>query len=191
MKIKLTYPTISKRGFQRRRLVKTIRWPMLLAAYVCPVVNLCVGGKAWSIVVLMALYTAWILVFSTDLVEYNRISQLIKGIVCACILLTLIDLLLAPGWAVFVVPLVCFAGLLTCAVLFFTDLEKQKQNMFPMLLLTVLSLLAAVIGLSVWHDPGRWVFAIMGSFSFALLFTCILILGTEFTRELRRRFHTR
>lgn len=191
MKIEITYPPVSKRGFQRRKLVKIARWPMLLAAYTCPVVNLCVGGKAWSVIVLMALYMLWTLVLSPDLVEYNRISQPIKAIVCSCILLILIDHFLAPGWAIEVVPMVCFAGLVASGVLFFTDLEQQKQNMLPMLLLAVLSLLASVVGLSVWHEESRWALAVMGSFAFALLFTCIVILGSEFTREIRRRFHTR
>ncbi len=191
LKIEITYPPVSKRGFQRRKLVKTMRWPILLAAYTCPIVNLCVGGKAWSVIVLMALYMLWTLVLSPDLVEYNRISQPIKLIACSCVLLALIDLLLAPGWAMLVVPLVCFAGLLVSAVLFFTDLEKQKQNMLPMLLLAVMALLGAVVGLSVWHGEGRWALAVMGSFSLALLITCILILGADFTREIRRRFHTR
>lgn len=191
MKIELTYPPVSKRGFQRRKLVRIMRWPMLLVAYTCPIVNLCVGGKAWSVIVLTALYALWTLVFSPDLVEYNRISQPIKGIVFACILLTLIDVLLAPGWAMTVVPLVCFAGLMISSILFFTDLERQKQNMLPMLLLAVLSLLAAAVCLSVWRGEGRWALAAMGSFSLALLITCILILGSEFTREIRRRFHTR
>ena len=191
MKIEPAYPPISRRGFQRRRLVKTVRWPMLLAAYTCPVVNLCIGGKAWSVIVLMALYMLWTLVLSPDLVEYNRISQPIKLITCSCILLALIDQLLAPGWAMLVVPLVCFAGLLISSILFFTDLQKQKQNMLPMLLLAVMALLGAAVGLSVWHGEGRWALAVMGSFLLALLITCVLILGREFTRELHRRFHTR
>lgn len=191
MKIEPAYPPISKRGFQRRKLIKTVRWPVLLAAYTCPVINLCVGGKAWSVIVLMALYMLWTLVLSPDLVEYNRISQPIKLIACSCVLLALIDLLLAPGWAMPVVPLVCFAGLLVSSILFFTDLQKQKQNMLPMLLLAFMALLGAVVGLSVWHGDGRWALAAMGSFSLALLITCVLILGREFARELSRRFHTR
>lgn len=191
MKIEPAYPPISRRGFQRRRLVKTVRWPVLLAAYTCPVVNLCIGGKAWSVIVLMALYMLWTLVLSPDLVEYNRISQPIKLITCSCVLLALIDQLLAPGWAILVVPLVCFAGLLVSSILFFTDLQRQKQNMLPMLLLAVMALLGAAVGLSVWHGEGRWTLAVMGSFSLALLITCVLILGREFTRELHRRFHTR
>lgn len=164
---------------------------MLFAALICPVLNLVTGGKAWSIVVLMGLYMAWVLVLSPDLVEYNRISQCIKLITCSCVLLALIDIFLAPGWAIEVVPIVCFAGLAVCGVLFFTDLERQKQNMLPMLLLILLALAGSIVGLSLWHEESRWALAVMGVFAFSLLTACAAILGHGLLREFRRRFHTK
>ena len=108
MKLKITYPQPERRRLRRRRLLEILRWPFLFAALVCPALNLVTGGSAWSIVVLISLYTVWTLVLSPDLVEYNRISQFIKLIVCCCALLISVDLFLAPGWAVEVVPIVCF-----------------------------------------------------------------------------------
>ena len=139
----------------------------------------------------MALYMLWTLVLSPDLVEYNRISQFIKTIVCTCILLTLIDVFLAPGWAIEVVPIVCFTGLAVAGILFFTDLERQKQNMLPMLLLILFAIAGSVIGLSLWHEESRWALAVMGVFAVCLLFACMVSLGSEFLRELKRRFHTK
>ncbi len=191
MQIKQTYPPLEKRKFQRKRLLNILRWPLLAAGFCSLVVNYILGGVAWSVVAVAALYSIWTLVFSIDLVEYNRISQFIKGVCCVCILLGLIDWLLAPGWAIFVVPLVCSAGLITSGTLFFTDLQRQKHNMLPLLLLILFSLIGGAIGFTLWSGRGRWAMIVMGGTAFALLVACISTLGGEFFRELKRRFHTK
>lgn len=86
---------------------------------------------------------------------------------------------------------VCFFGLFGSAALFFTDLERQKQNMFPMLLLILVSLAASVAGLIGWHGEGRWALAVLGIVALILLLACISFLGPDFTRALKRRFHVR
>ena len=191
MDIKITYPTVEKKKLQRRKLLEFARWPIGFGGYICLVMNLVTGGKAWSLIVCMALYMVWTLILSPDLVEYNRISQFIKLITCSCILLGMIDIFLAPGWAIEVVPIVCYCGLAVSGVLFFTDLERQKQNMLPMLLLIGVSLIGAVVGLSLWHEESRWALAVMGAFALALLVACVKVLGADFRRELKRRFHTK
>ena len=189
MKIKNTYPTAPKHTLQRRKFLKIMRWPFMAIAYACPIVNILTGGKAWSVIALMGLYMLWTLVLSPDLVEYNRLSQVIKTLTYSIIMLALIDVCLAPGWALDVIPIVCFGGLIVSGILFFTDLERQKQNMLPMLLLIFLAIVGAVIGLSVWHTKMRWALIVMGALAVALLVACIITLGGEFVRELKRRFH--
>lgn len=191
MRLKITYPTVKRSSLRLKKLLAFIRWAVVFSGYICVIMNLVTGGKAWSAVVVMSLYTVWTLVLSPDLVEYNRISQFIKLITCSCILLTLIDVFLSPGWAIEVVPIVCFCGLTVAGVLFFTDLERQKQNMLPMLLLIFFSLIGAVVGLCVWHEESRWALAVMGAFALALLIACAVTLGSDFVRELQRRFHVK
>ncbi len=191
MKLKITYPSVEKRKVQRKKILRILRLPFLAAAVVCPILNLITGGKAWSLVVLMSLYIAWTLLVSPDLVEYNRISQTVKATVNAGILLTLIDVFLASGWAIEVVPIVCFGGLIISGVLFFTNLERQKQNMLPMLLMIFITQLGAAIGLSVYHEQKRWALIVMGLISVVLLFACIIALGGDFIRELKKRVHVK
>ena len=191
MKIKISYPPVEKYRRHRSKILSILRWPVLAAAILCPVIDWETGRHGWSLVVLMSLYTAWTLVISPDLVEYNRISQTIKVICCTCLLLILIDVYLAPGWAVTVVPLVCSAGLIVSGVLFYTDLNKQKQNMLPMLLLAAAALPAALAGLQIWHGKGRWSLLVLAGCSFVLLISLILTLGNGFTRELKKRCHTK
>lgn len=189
MKIKLTYPPVEKKRLQRSRLLTILRWPVMAAVILCPLIDWETGAQGWSLVVLMSLYTAWTMVLSPDLVEYNRISQTIKLIVCVCILLFLIDFFLAPGWAVTVVPLVCSGGLVVSGVLFYTDLNKQKQNMLPMLLLLAIALPGALIGLQFWYGKGRWALWVLLGCAVVLLSALVITMGRGFTRELKMRFH--
>lgn len=189
MKVEITYPPVPRRSLRHKKALGAVKWLCFFAACICPAINIATGGKAWSVIVLMSLYMLWTLVLSPDLVEYNRISQFIKLIACSCVLLALIDVFLAPGWAIEVVPIVCFCGLSISGVLFFTDLERQKQNMRPMLGLTVIALLGSVVGLCVWHEESNWALVVMGVIAFVLLVACIATLGNDFLRELKRRFH--
>lgn len=191
MKTEMIYPLRNKRKIQRCDVIAAAKWPFLLAAYICPIVNIAVGGLAWSIIVLWSLWIAWSLIVSPAMIEYNRISQVIKLVTYSCILLILIDVLLSPGWAVLVVPIVCFSGLVLSAVLFFTDFDRQKQNIMPMLLLVILSIISAVVGLILWNDEKSWPFVVMGALAFAILAVCFMTLRSDFIRILKKRFHTK
>ncbi|MBQ8528546.1 MAG: hypothetical protein IJ459_02285 [Clostridia bacterium] len=191
MTIKLTYPPKSKMRSGRRFLLSILRWPFIAAAIACPIVNLAVGGPAWSIIALLSLYAVWTMVLSTDLVEYNRTSQTIKTVVFICVLLTLIDVLLAPGWAAFVVPLVYFGGIILSTVLFFTNFEKQKHNILPLILFLFFGILGSAVALSIWHEHDFWPYIVTGSTSLLCLVVIIISMGQDFLRELKRRFHVK
>ncbi|MBQ9985552.1 MAG: hypothetical protein IJP38_04535 [Oscillospiraceae bacterium] len=189
MKIKIIYPDTAKHSSGRRKLLKILKWPFLAALIACPIVNVCVGGKAWSIIAVAGIAMVWSLVFAPDLVEYNRLSQSVKAILYACIMLILIDVFLVSGWALLVVPIVCLGGLILSSVLFFSDCRKQKQNMLPMLFLVIIAVIAAIAGLFIWKDEVSWPFLAMGGAAVAQLIACIIALRGEFIRELQKRFH--
>ena len=191
MKIKITYPSIAKKTLKKQKIMNIVSWLMVSAAIVCPIINFYLGGKPWCLIVLMGLYTLWTMVMSPDLVEYNRLSQFIKFVFCLCALLAIIDIMLLQGWAIFVVPIILCGGLCISGVLFFTDLEKQKQNMFPMLLLIIFTIIGSVAGMCTYTGKIQIVFFLMGFLALALLAMCIITLGHEFIRELKRRFHIR
>ena len=139
----------------------------------------------------MSLYMVWKLFLSTDLVEYNLISQFVKFIIYSCVLLILINILLAPGWAAIVVPNVCFGGIIISGLLFFTNLEKQRQNMFPILIFSIMCIVIAIAGIFIWKSLYNWALVVMGASAVALLIAFAIILGNNFIRELKCRFHTR
>lgn len=188
MKIKITYPKVSPKIIKHQRLINFMKWPLLIAVVICPIINLITGGKAWSLVVLMSIYMVWDLVISRDLVEYNRISQFVKLITLTSLLLITIDVFLAPGWALDAVPILIFSGLIVTSVLFFTDIEKQKQNIFPFLFLILLSIFSSIIGLSFYHEKDSWPLIVMGAVALFLLITLSITLKENIINELKKGF---
>lgn len=188
MKIKITYPKVSPKIIKHLRLINFMKWPLLIAVVICPIINLIIGGKAWSLVVLMSIYMAWDLVISRDLVEYNRISQFVKLITLTSLLLITIDIFLAPGWALEAVPILIFSGLIVTSVLFFTDIERQKQNIFPFLFLILLSIFSSIVGLSFYHEKDSWPLTVMGVVALFLLITLSITLKENIINELKKGF---
>lgn len=188
MKIKITYPKVSPKIIKHQRLINFMKWPLLIAVVICPIINLITGGKAWSLVVLMSIYMAWDLVISRDLVEYNRISQFVKLITLTSLLLITIDVFLAPGWALEAVPILIFSGLIVTSVLFFTDIERQKQNIFPFLFLILLSIFSSIVGLSFYHEKDSWPLTVMGIVALFLLITLSITLKENIINELKKGF---
>ena len=188
MKIKITYPKVSPKIIKHQRLINFMKWPLLIAVVICPIINLITGGKAWSLVVLMSIYMAWDLVISRDLVEYNRISQFVKLITLTSLLLITIDVFLAPGWALEAVPILIVSGLIVTSVLFLTDIERQKQNIFPFLFLILLSIFSSIIGLSFYHEKDSWPLTVMGAVALFLLITLSITLKENIINELKKGF---
>ncbi len=188
MKIKITYPKVSPKIIKHQRLINFMKWPLLIAVVICPIINLITGGKAWSLVVLMSIYMAWDLVISRDLVEYNRISQFVKLITLTSLLLITIDVFLAPGWALEAVPILIFSGLIVTSVLFFTDIERQKQNIFPFLFLILLSIFSSIVGLSFYHEKDSWPLTVMGAVALFLFITLSITLKENIINELKKGF---
>ncbi len=188
MKIKITYPKVSPKIIKHQRLINFMKWPLLIAVVICPIINLITGGKAWNLVVLMSIYMAWDLVISRDLVEYNRISQFVKLITLTSLLLITIDVFLTPGWALEAVPILIFSGLIVTSVLFFTDIERQKQNIFPFLFLILLSIFSSIIGLSFYHEKDSWPLTVMGVVALFLLITLTITLKENIINELKKGF---
>jgi len=194
MDVEITYPKRNEQGlrkqFQRYKIIRWAKWPFMFAVYFCPILNITTGGPAWSVIVIWALWIVWSFTLSPDLVEINRISLFVKFLTNAAILLIMIDVLLSPGWAIKVVPIVGFSGLVVAGILLFSDIDRQKQNMMPMLRLIIVSLIGSVSGLIIWsQNESKWAFAVMGAFAFALLVAEIAVLGNDFIREIKRRFH--
>ena len=189
MHVKNTYPIIKKGSKNRRLMLSVLRWPFLTAAAACIIVNIAIAGPLWGIIAVLTLYIIWRMILSPDLVEYNRVSQSIKIVMWVSILLALIDLLLVHSFSLFVIPIVCFSGLVVSIVLFFTDLQRQKHNMLPLILFEVVSALGSAIALCLWKSTYNWPYIVLLSLSVVSFLAMVIVLGQDFKIELNRRFH--
>lgn len=190
MKVKIIYPKQTKKNLFAARSGIVARWFFLAAAYACGIVNFCIGGKAWSVVVMWGLWFVWSFIFAPNMVERNRLSQTTKLMVYSCVTLILIDALLAPGWAAFVVPIICFAGVFTNGVFFLTNTRKQRQNLMPMIWAIAISLIAVTAALAGWPEL-NWPIIALGATGFALLVVSVAILGKGILTEFVKRFSVR
>lgn len=189
MNIEIIYPEVKKKTIFLAHLRNALRWIFSTAIIACPIINLAVGGKAWSVVVIWAILGVWNLLVSPDTIEYSLIRQTVKAVLFLSVLGILIDRLLAPGWAGFVIPLLASAALLLTAIFFAIDIHTQKQNMMPMIWLILLALaffIAAVIG---WPEL-NWPMIVLGSVSSALTILGVVLFHKEIWLELKKRFHT-
>ena len=189
MHVKQTYPSVKRGSKNRRQMLNVLRWPFLSVAAACMIVNIAISGPWWGIIAVIALYIIWRLILSPDLVEYNRMSQSIKIIAWISVLLALIDILLVHSFALFVIPIVCFGGLAVSVVLFFTDLQRQKHNMLPLILFEVVSMIGSGIVLCFWNDPNNWPYIVLLSLSVLCFLAMVIVLGRDFKIEFERRFH--
>lgn len=189
MHVKQTYPSVKKGSKNRRRMLSILRWPFLFVSIAAIAVNIAVEGPLWGVIAVLTLYVVWRLILSPDLVEYNRMSQSIKIVTWASILLALIDILIVHSFALFVIPIVCFSGLVVCIVLFFTNIQTQKHNMLPLILFEVVSVIGSTIVLCLWKNVNNWPYIVLLSLSVLSLLSMVIVLGRDFRIEIKRRFH--
>ena len=188
MKVDIIYPALKRANILFLKLRRIVKWLFSLAALACVIVNLLVKGKPWSIVVLWSLLSAWNLFFSPDSIEFNLISQTVKTVFYVCILLGLIDVCLAPGWSMFVIPIILFAALILTTIFLIADYQSQLANTMPLMWLVVFSLILTAISLTDIMDLS-WPMIVLGSIALSVLFLFIFF-HNDFIGELKKRFHT-
>ncbi|NCC67471.1 MAG: hypothetical protein EOM14_04640 [Clostridia bacterium] len=190
MEVELIYPVMSRQSKARERWRSAVEWTLAAAAYACPIINLCVGGKAWSLVVVWSLWCVWRGILNRPLVEDNRISRSVDGLIYVAVMLVLIELFLSSGWAVFVIPMVCFGMLLVIATFFFTDLPRQRQNIMPMLWVIAGTIVAVISALIIMPEI-NWPMLVMGFAALAMLIVSAVVMRWGLWLEIEKRFHTR
>lgn len=188
MQVDLIYPERTKRSRRIEKIGKILEWLSLAACIICPIVNYFVGGKWWSVVVIWSVYSFWSLVLSPDIVERNVISQTVKVIWKAAVLLWLIDFCLAPGWAEFVIPILGFSGLLFIAIIYIADYNKQRQNAMPMIWMFIFALIFSVSSLLGWLKL-NWPMMVLGGTSSVLSILGAIAFHKDLSLELKKRFH--
>lgn len=189
MNINYTYPKPKRKKQIRRSLKIVTRYLFIFSGFITLTLNAIVGGSAWSLVVVYSMYFAWNSFINTDLVEYNLISQSIKFIANSCILLILLSIIYKVTPLIEnVVPYIAITSVIVMSILYLSDMERQKRNLFPILLFVFVTVVAAGIYV-ITPTYNDWEMPVMGIMSLSFLILCLMSLRGEFLRELRKRFH--
>lgn len=190
MDFEIIYPQVRKKSIFMSYLRYVCGLVFLAAGVACPIVNLAVGGKAWSVVVLWSMIMVWVLVLKQPLVERNLISQGVRLLVMVAILLVLIDVLLCSGWgwALFVVPIVISAALIVLGILFFVNVSKQRHNVMPLIYAVIVAVVGPALALFLLSDT-NWPMIVLTAVAAALLIASIFTLRWRLIAEIRKRFH--
>ncbi|NMA34453.1 MAG: hypothetical protein GX940_07890 [Clostridiaceae bacterium] len=190
MQINITYPKPQKRKSHRSIVIDITKDLFLLTAIMCAAINIWAGGKAWSVIVIWALFMIWTMFVSPDMIEYNRISQFTKAIVQSCVMLVLIDVFITSGWVSNVVSIICFGSLIAVCLLLYTDFERQRRNLLPVILLSVLSLIISAVLMIISKEAISWQIPVTCVLSFAVLAACMKTMRGNIKSELKKMFHT-
>lgn len=189
MKAEITYPKF-KRASNAPKILRTVfTWLFLAAGIACTVTNLAIGGKKWFLVVDWSLISIWSTVIASSKFEVNKISQTVKVLFYVVILLVTIDYFLAPGWAEFVVPLVCFGTLILLCIFFVMDIRGSMQNTMPIMWVVIISLLSTVVYIYA-RKTIKWPLIVLASVCGGVSLLGIIFFGKELLIELKKRFHT-
>lgn len=196
LQINITYPKPKKVRKNTAFIMGVMRKAVILAGLASVIVNLAVRGVAWSAVVVWSLYMLWKLVLAPDMVEYNRISQISRIIIQSCILLVIIDFFIVKFAAVNIVLLVCFGGLIASLLLLYTDFNKQRHNVLPLVKLSTLSLVAsATLLVLFWNTDAPektiWQLPVTCVLSVAEIIICIMVMRGTLRNKLKMIFHTK
>ena len=188
MDVTIAYPAIRRRLLTEQRIRGFFFLLFLAAAVACGIVNLCVGGKAWSLVVVWSLWLAWSGIITRPLVENHWMGRTTHLLLYVCVLLVLIDVLLAPGWSDFVVPIIGFGLLIALGALFFSNLPRRRQNVLVMFWVSLAGIAAFLCAAFGWLAMS-WPMIVLGSLAPALMIAGIAVLRRQLLVELQKRFH--
>ena len=191
MEVRNVYPPVKRRSRAADIARCIIKWVLAAGSVASVTVNLLTGAPWWCATVVTGCAVVWYLFLSPRLVESNAIGFFIRITCCSCLLLSVIGYTLSPGWAGFVIPMVSGAGILVSMVLLLSDKEGQKNNVHPALLLSLVTIAGSLVYFfrdnTMFRD--RLVSGISALTGLVFVIVAVSVLGMDFFRELRRRFH--
>ena len=191
MNIKKIYPPAPKKKVRRAAIIKVARWPFVIAALSCLIVDFLIGDFDWSLIAVVSLYIVWTVFISPAMVEVNPISQMIKVAALICLLLFVISRAVPWKGSTDVISIICSSVMGISFALLVSDYQNQKNNVFPMIVLCLVSLAFSIPLFMSREGAGRWFYGVSGIIGVAVFIASVIILGGSFFRELKKRFHTK
>lgn len=183
------YPKKSGRSMFMYRFRQVLRWLMLIAVISCPIVNYYTGKPYWSPVVLWSLFFLWKMFMAPDVLEMNSLGLVFRAGSYSLVLITLIGLLLSPGWIGFVLPIIGFSILILSAVFYLINKRRHRHDAMPLIWEVLVALIVVLI---VYEVTGQlnWPMIVLGGVAAFIAVMGLLAFGKDIWHELVKRFHT-
>ena len=187
MDVKNIYPHIKLRSRFWKVFCFIYNIVFVLCIFILPLINFLVKGKAWSVVALFSMFAVWRIFITPSQFEINRTDETLKSLIYILILLGLIEVFLVGGWAITVIPIICFVGITIAFILFISDLEGQKHHGLTFIFFLLLCIAAGLVGIFLDSVKEKWVFIVLASVAFAALVTTILTLKTTIIEDFKKK----
>lgn len=187
--MKISYPYASRRRLFMFRFRQVLTLVLILAAVICPIVNYLTKGPMWSLVAIWGMIIVWRTFLAPDVLEFSALSFAFRLSAYILILITLIGILLSPGWLGFVLPIIGFSSLIISAILYIINVSKHKTDAMPL----IVEILAALIAFfAVYFTTGilNWPMIVLGSMASIFLLVGIVAFHRSLWNELKKRLHT-
>ncbi|MBP5092361.1 MAG: hypothetical protein J6328_07435 [Bacilli bacterium] len=191
MDVKNTYPIGKPKSHFWRLFCQILTLLFLISAPICVLVNVFYGSTQWSIIVVLAEYFIWASFLNPAPYNLNLISQFIKLLISILILLIAVEVFIRGGWGLFVIPIVCWGGLIVIGVLFLSDFRRQKHQSIPFLLFILICLAFGISGIFASFAETKWVYIVLASVALAWLIVCIVLLNKTIVSDFKKKINTR
>ena len=186
--IRIEYSDKKKSSLFMFWLKRVLRWIIALGIVTCPIVNYFIGGPAWSVVADVAMIFFWKEILAPDVLENNSLRQVFKLGSFAIIETTLIGVILSPGWLGFVLPIIGFGIIAISVVLFLINLDKHRNCIMPLIIETIIALVAFMVMFSINREL-NWPMITLGGVSAFVAFSGLVVFHRDIWTELKKRLH--
>ncbi len=160
--LRICYPLSRRRLLDLVRLRRAALRLLLAAGGVCVFVNICTGGSAWSLLVLVSTWLLWRGLLARPLVEdslQERISRLMLGV---CLLALTVELLYGGSCTGIVLPVLLGSTLTVLALSFWLGRGQSLMPLLRLLALAELHLLVSALGLPPLNLPSAVTLVCLG-----------------------------
>ena len=183
------YPVIQA----RRMILHALRiWTSrgLIGAFVvCAIVNLCVGGRPWILLVLLGEYILYLLFLYKEPIESSLLEQFTPIVYAVC------GILLVANWwgsdsVEIALPMTYFGMLCGSFVLYLLEYRLYHRNLLPLAHCLLFAVFNALIGLALpWGL--NWPRIVLLSTSGFMVLVLVVLLRKTFWIECKKRFSTK
>jgi len=180
------YKKTRRPGSLRVRLT----WALVLLTAASVIVNICVGGRAWSIYVVLGAYINYRTFLHRTLVEAGNIRKFLSVIVSVCLLLIMIEVISGHDIDAvqFLIPILLYAALIVAAVVYFVGFRSQKGHLIPLIIVIGLSLVCMTFSILMYRTM-RWSTVLMVSVAAGIILLGGLFFRKSILNELKKKIH--